>query len=307
MRKFKKISYSIMALCILTRATSFVSSAADDKRTVDNGEGSVIGTYISNPELEAAVAEKQQLAENMYAAICSGNTMLASQYQSQMASFNEEKCDDNQLSAQSANVQSVSAPIPPPTDCRIGSMRQQPQEKNYYCGPAAAKSVLDILGAVKSQSFLAGSSYLQTEQYNGTPWYISNGNSNTQFPMFNTLNGLQSRVYYIPSPMGNAGSNPLTTTQCKSYVVSSISSGHGLTMNGTSKASSTDLSHLPNYPNQSISHWVACDGYINNGAQIRIVDPAKSNAVSWSGSIQPYYEITAEKLQAFIAPRGLFW
>ena len=40
---------------------------------------------------------------------------------------------------------------------------------------------------------------------------------------------------------------------------------------------------------------------------IWIVDPAKSEAVSWGDKIDKYYSITSKKLAAFGKARGLVW
>ena len=66
-------------------------------------------------------------------------------------------------------------------------------------------------------------------------------------------------------------------------------------------------SHLPNYPAQTITHWLAIDGYSNSGNDIFILDPAKSDAVSWSGSISALYSVSSDKLAAFASSRGLIW
>jgi hypothetical protein len=56
-----------------------------------------------------------------------------------------------------------------------------------------------------------------------------------------------------------------------------------------------------------IGHWVAVKAYTDYGDSVRIVDPAKSDEVSWSGNISAYYNISASKLTAFCQARGLIW
>lgn len=208
-----------------------------------------------------------------------------------------------------SNENAVFSYTPPPASYTISNFYQYPQIKSYYCGPATAHMILKAMGITKTQTVLAGSNYLDTETYGETPWYITDGSSPSQFVMATTLNAIQSYKYYTPSPLGQAGSNPLTVTQCKSYVMSATSNGYGIALCGQSKANINDPSHLPGYPtNRNIGHWLACRGYYGSGNYIWLVDPAYgAESVSFSDNITGTYAITAEKYQAFIATRGMIW
>lgn len=276
-----------------------VNGEALSKETSDYIEQ--YGEYIGDPELEAYVAKKQNLAEELYQAMISGDNDLACQYQSKMQKIEDEALGIDQQSIEFAKNEKASTSPPPPSSYTI-NLTHYTQENGYYCGPATALMILKKMGASNiTQKSLASS--LGTTA-SGTAWYLSNGDSFSQFPMMQTLNSHQSKKYYMPSPLGNAGANPLSTTKVKSYVVSCTSNGNPSALCGISYSSGN--SHLPNYPNEEIGHWLACIGYKSDGSQIYIADPASNYSAKWSNVPQTYY-IDAEKCQAFIAPRGIIW
>lgn len=215
-------------------------------------------------------------------------------------SFSDECIDLNEYNAAAASTYAA----PPPSSCFVSNSVHYPQDKSYYCGPATAQMLLHVHGVEKSQSDLAGDLYLETDKRGETPWFIENHTDTNDCLMSRTLNKLQS-VYYIPSPFRDAAGKGLTLDQCKAYVMSAVSSGHCVAVCGTSYASGD--SHLPNYPNYSVGHWLVVDGYYSNGAYMYILDPAKSSAVSWSNNIIATYPISAEKFKAFVGSKGIVW
>lgn len=193
-----------------------------------------------------------------------------------------------------------------PVNVRLSAMPQFPQEKSYYCGCSAVKSILANKGVSKSQAFLAGSSYLKTEYYGNTPWYITNGSSTSDYPVIVTLNNLQS-FHYAPYPSGSLGTAP-SQTELKNKIMFTTSQGYGVAACGKSKSVASDLSHLPNYPAKDIGHWLSVDGYNNSGSEIWVIDPvANSPAISWSGNINPYYTRSLSRFTAFVSSRGIIW
>lgn len=267
------------------------------------------GEYIGDPALEAYVSKKQELAEKLYQAMISENDNLVYQYQTEMQMMEFEALGTAQQSVElTKGVKALTSP-PPPSSYTISNFNQYSQLYSNYCGPATAYMILKAKGVSSiSQSSLANGD-LKVNVYGETPWYISNGNSFSEFPMFNALNNAQGSKYYIPSPLGNAGSNPLSVDKCKSYIVSCTSNGNGVALCGTSKASNSHASHMPGYTTAyDVDHWVACYGYTSNGNNVKIADPvAGCSAIGWSSGVSATYSITAEKCQAFIAPRGMLW
>lgn len=306
---------SIFIICAITIncisfSTFAIESGSNNVSTKIQSEQYVSEVYKPDPSYALKVQKKQQIAESYYQAVVSGNIALANKYMSEFESISNPVLYQTKL-LQSETRATTYEEIP--SSWRIWDLYQVPQEEDYWCGCAAAKSILDNIGIVKTQTQLASDTYLQTERYGNTPWYITNGNEFSQFPMATTLMNVQYEVGnsafgYVPSPLGAAGANPLTVDQCKSYVMSTTSAfgdGYGVAACGASQ--NVTGYRLPGYPASYIGHWIVSDGYKDNGNTIWIVDPAKSSVISWSGSISAYYSISATLFRNFIQPRGIIW
>lgn len=267
------------------------------------------GEYIGDPELEAYVAKKQTLAEELYQAMISGDNDLACQYQSKMQKIEDEALGIDQQSIEFSENEKASTSPPPPSSYTISNFTHYTQSNGSYCGPATAFMILKKMGVSNITQKSLANGDLKVNDFGNTPWYITNGSSSSDFPMFNALNNAQGSKYYIPSPLGNAGANPLSVDKCKSYIMSCTSNGNGVALCGISKASNSHTSHMPGYTTAyDVGHWVACYGYTSNGSYVKIADPvAGCSDVGWSSGVSPTYSITAEKCQAFIAPRGMLW
>lgn len=314
MKSMFKITSIFIICAIMINCISFstfaIESDSSNVSTKIQSEQYVSEVYKPDPSYALKVQKKQQVAENYYQAVVSGNVELANKYMSEFESISNPVLYQSKLSQSETRAVTYEET---PSSWRISDLYQVPQEKNYWCGCAAAKSILDNIGIVKTQTQLASNTYLQTERFGSTPWYITNGNEFSQFPMATTLMDVQYEVGnsafgYVPSPLGAAGTNPLTVEQCKSYVMSTTSAfgdGYGVAACGASQ--NVTGYRLPGYPASYIGHWIVSDGYKDNGNTIWIVDPAKSSAVSWSGSISAYYSISATLFRNFIQPRGIIW
>lgn len=180
----------------------------------------------------------------------------------------------------------------------VSSMRHYSQETSYYCGPATAQSILARYGVTISQSTLAGTSYLKTDYYAGTPWYVD---STTKYVMANVLNSLSGTSYFT------ALANP-TTAQIKAAAITAISSElHGIAANFYLTPYSTVRPE--GYPATTIYHWVAIRAYSNYGSTIYWYDPVYGAAsVSWSGNLtSSILSDTADNVASFVNGRGIIW
>ena len=265
--------------------TEEVSGETLSKETSDYIEQ--YGEYIGDPELEAYVAKKQNLAEKLYQAMLSGDDDLACKYQSKIQQIEDESLGTVQQSIELAENEKASTTPPPPSSYTISNFTHYAQLNGDYCGLATAYMILKAkrVSSITQESLANGD--LRVDDFGNTPWYINNGDSFSQFPMFHALNNAQSSKYYIPSPLGNAGANPLSVDKCKSYIVSCTSNGNGVALCGTSKASTSNLSHMPGYTTKyDVGHWVACYGYTSNGNYVKIADPvAGCSDVEWSSGV----------------------
>ncbi len=307
------VAILVVTICLVSTTT--LTSASEYKvvhtEEIITFEPYVSDTFKIDPKYAQKVKRKQEAAESYYNAIVKGDFKLAAQYKDEFEQISNPTL--YQMRKDTLNTQ-TSVRNTYPSNWRIPDLYQYPQEKSYWCGCAAAKSILQNIGITKSQAELAGNSYLQTERFGNTPWYITNGDSPSEFPMATTLVNAQFEVSnyafgYKPSPLGAAGANPLTVEQCKAYVMSTTSAfddGYGVAACGTSKGSNSAY-RLPGYPSYNIGHWVVSDGYKDNGDYIWIVDPAKSDVISWSNSISAYYNISATLFRNFVSPRGIVW
>ena len=166
------------------------------------------------------------------------------------------------------------------------------------------KSLLDYEGVSKTQNQIA-SEVWSTQK--ALPWYTVNGSEKSQFPAATHMSDYTG-FNYIPFPYGAAGTSNLTASDIEPKVMATINNGHGLLVCGRSYGNIKDhASILPNYPAKEVGHWLACDGYKDNGATIWLVDPAKSDCVSWSGNITRYLSVSSSKLAAYANARGIIW
>lgn len=208
------------------------------------------------------------------------------------------------LNKQKEAAMSVSARAATKESNRIAGIHQVPQETDYWCGYAAMKSLLDYEGVDMTQEEIAIKTWTPDD---ACPWYKANGDSREQFPVPDILGKLTGHDY-APFPYGVAGATNLTASMITSGIIDTIEKGHGVLACGESyRRYDKEGSRLPGYPASSIRHWVAIDGYKSYGNEIWIVDPAKSDQISWSGGIQRYYSISADKLASFATMRGIVW
>ncbi|GKX29998.1 hypothetical protein SH1V18_24780 [Vallitalea longa] len=277
---------NLMLVTIMVMSMGLSASAAINTDVEDYAP--VIGNFKYDPQVAQKIHHKEMLADKYYNAKVSGNIEEMKNYKMQLAPVDKS----------THSLKSTSS-----TSSRL-SIYQVAQEKNYWCGYAAIKSLLDFEGVSKTQTTIAQEVYKTS---NSCPWYLSNGDSRDQFPVPNYLED-KIGFYYIPYPYGAAGTTNVQASNIKPKVVATIDAGHGLMACGRSYGNiSGHASILPNYPAKEIGHWLAIDGYKDSGDDTWIVDPAKSDAVSWGDNISKYYSITTDKLAAFVKARGLVW
>lgn len=288
-----------MIVCIGLLSTSIVSVSADQNANIHtntnisavNDNAPAIGPFVSDSEYEAQVREKEALAMEYYTAKLHRNYDAAEQILDKLKGNSVTTPQNRSISPYAANA--------------TLNILQQPQEKNYWCGYAAMKSLLDYEGISKTQTQIAQQVYSPNI---ACPWYTINGSDKSQFPVAVKLTEWTG-YNYVPYPYGAAGGTNLSSSEVRARIITTIDVRHGVMICGNSRGDldSDHISKLPGYPNDNIGHWVASDGYTDNGRYIWIIDPAKSPAVSWSGSINPYYTVDSEKLTAFAKSKGIIW
>ncbi len=282
MKKYFKFLVAALICGTMISTTAFASEQ-------NGGAAPVIGQYQADENLVAEEKAKSELAKNYYEAKISGNYSLAESY----LRSNEARTNFSNSIDLSSSTRAVS---------RTLNMTQYPQETSYYCGYAAIQSILARAGISKTQTQIAQESYSTSSSL---PWYISNYSSFSDYPAKVYLKN-QTGYNYVPYPMAAAGSTSIAASDTEYRVVFTVDQYRGLLVAGISYA--TGNSHLPDYPSQSVNHWIAVGGYRSSGSTIEIVDPAaNSSAVWWSSYITSHYTVTSSNLSAYASARGIIW
>ena len=284
----KIISYVLVVVMVICMNTTTFASDS----TTENDEVQVDGKFIKDNLYASMIKEKEEIAMQYYLAKVNKDSEASAKLLNKLKGYS------------TSSPQLKSGVISPyATSARL-FISQVPQEKSYWCGYAAIKSLLDYKGIEKTQGEIVEAVYKKDKD---CPWYLTNGNETSQFPVAVYLYNMTG-AYYIPCPYGAAGTTKITTDMIEPKIVSTIDSGHGVMILGSSRGDlPNDESKLPGYPSIRVDHWVASDGYEGLGTITWIVDPAKSKVISWSKDIEPCYKITTTKLVAFIKPRGIIW
>lgn len=182
---------------------------------------------------------------------------------------------------------------------------QVPQERDYWCGYAALKSLLDYEDIKMTQYEIAEELY---DPDLPCPWYTIYGTQTSQYYIPKYLNKKLDDITYVPYSPQLVGTNDLEASEVQLRIVSTINSGHGVIVGGESYRAYDQVgSWFPGYPTTVTRHFVAVDGYMSGGSEIWIVDPAKSDVIPWSDSISEYYSVPIEKLASYASAMGIVW
>jgi len=171
---------------------------------------------------------------------------------------------------------------------------QRSQDKNYYCGPATAMSIVVSWwlsgrrsttnsalqpGVGVTQAALATSTYLDTDDLGQTPW-----NATMTRGLNLWLYGRLDAFYYHYTP---SSASALT-----SHVETDIDAG-AMVAADTYEPANIASKHYNGHPvAQTIRHWPSIYGYYNSGASIRFQDPAyQGKGMTWSAS-SPYFNLS---------------
>lgn len=211
---------------------------------------------------------------------------------------------------------------------RLGNVYQYRQEKNYWCGYAAMQSEINnsyrskkIKSAYNyqwSQSDVAN--YMQNNHnmhpydnynYDGSlAWYtgaLNTDSNQNNYPVGRALTNITGFTY-VAYGCSTTGESSLASSKVKSKLVSTINNGHAVLACGRSNSQGT--SYLPGYPSGKYGHWIASDGYMDDGDKVWVVDPAGDNvSVLGSGwkNVSRYYSVSIDKFTDFAWYRGIIW
>lgn len=185
-------------------------------------------------------------------------------------------------------------------DWKLLTMPQQSQTTTYYCGPASASEALSARSISKSQSTLAGNSYLNTSPQYGTGW-------GPPYVMPTTLNDFVGSGFYEAVDAYDSQTDNTTST-FESDLLTDINSGWPVVI-GIAEFANTDP-HLVGHPRDlTIYHWVAANGYFSSGADVNYDDSIHGDTQfwSWASNVPASSEFATSDMNTLMAQGGYGW
>lgn len=257
-----------------------------------NPDGSKI--YVDYPvdaASKARLSEKMMLAE-MYDRVKAGKVDIATFDKLQTAfeqklGISEYKASLGDSKYGDGTYGLVSGYTPAYSSKYITSLLQEPQQTNYWCGPAAVAEIVKSKGVSLTQSQAA--SYMGTTT-NGTDWY------NGTYPIRDALNHFLNTSYY--EPYGTS----VSASVFKTNLAYDIDHGWGIAGDAYEVVGGP---HLVGHPNANIFHWFAIDGYSNSADSTHYADSVSgATSISWNGSVPKYSTMSTSTIAVICDGRG---
>jgi len=176
---------------------------------------------------------------------------------------------------------------------------QEPQARNYYCGPATVSEMLAQVGVRLSQS--AAARELGTT-VNGTDWSDASG-----YPVPRVLNENQTRNDYV------AVSLPWTPTgqQISAFeidLVTDINDNGGVPLAGNAYEVAGGPHLVGNPVNQTIMHWFDIRGYQDYGEVTDYEDSVHdATSIGWGTDVPAYSSMLSSTIVDILGARGYDW
>lgn len=191
-------------------------------------------------------------------------------------------------------------PLQPPS--QYTNMTQQRQTQWYYCGPATASEILASLGSSYSQSYLAGSSYLKTDEYGQTSW-----NPAVMAPTLTSLN--RRNLYYATQNASGTFESQwqfdLVTdiwTYQQPIAGNTVEYWGGPYLVGHNYAPQNDF---------ALYHWIAIYGYSEYGSYTAYADSISGNSGNWgwtwASHVPQYSTISSSTMYTVLGTMGWVW
>ena len=176
---------------------------------------------------------------------------------------------------------------------------QQPQVRNYFCGPAAVSEMLAQMKVTLPQR--AAARDLGTTP-GGTDWSDAGG-----YPVPKVLNANQKLRDYVAVGL------PWTPTaaQVKTFevdLVADINHGAGVPMAGNAYEVPGGPHLVGHPPGQTIMHWFDIRGYSQSGAVTDYEDSVHGAAsIGWSAAVPAYSALASATIVNIVGARGYVW
>ncbi len=176
---------------------------------------------------------------------------------------------------------------------------QQPQLRNYFCGPATVSEMLAQVG-IRITQWTAARELGTTP--GGTNWSDSSG-----YPVPRVLNANQARNTYVA--VGLPWSP--TASQIRTYetdLVRDINSKGGVPLAGNAYEVAGGPHLTGNPVNQTIMHWIDIRGYRDYGAITDYEDSVHNAAsIGWSLTVPAYSSLASSTIVYILGARGYDW
>jgi hypothetical protein len=186
-----------------------------------------------------------------------------------------------------------------PAAARTLAATQQPQQRNYFCGPATVSEMLAQMKVTLSQA--VASRELRTTG-SGTDWSNSAG-----YPVPRVLNANQKLRKYVAVGL------PWTPTraQIKTFeidLVTDINHSSGVPIAGNAYEVPGGPHLVGHPPGQLIMHWFDIRGYSRSGAITNYEDSVHgAPSIGWSSAVPAYSSLASATVVYILGARGYVW
>lgn len=184
-----------------------------------------------------------------------------------------------------------------------------PQERDYYSGYASIQCLLNYNGIYKTQDEIAEEVYSKDDAlawFTGAQRHAADWEYYPAAVYLSSVLGRDYRPYnsyfgeYTQEVLSEILREKMSNSYREPILVCGISSGNA-----------ESVSHLPGYPETTFGHWIVIYkiewDFENGTTEVAYLDPAKSDAVSWSGNIEAAETVSLEKMFAFSSGHGIIY
>jgi hypothetical protein len=176
---------------------------------------------------------------------------------------------------------------------------QQPQARNYYCGPATVSEMLAQMGKQVSQR--AAARELKTTPA-GTNWSDDSG-----YPVPEVLNKNQDKNQYVAVALPWTPSG----TQIRTFqtdLVADVNHNGGVPLAGNAYEVAGGPHLVGNPVNQTIFHWFDIRGYSDYGAVTNYEDSVHgASSIGWAAGVPAYSSMSTAAIVDILGARGYDW
>ncbi len=186
---------------------------------------------------------------------------------------------------------------------------QNPQDTNFYCGYASLQSVLEYHNIYKTQEEIADEAYYSDD---ALAWFAGSESQATNWRKYPAAVYLSDMLDLDYRPYSSYFGTFNASVLADKIEYDIDEKGEGILVCGISQGCDDCGSKLPGYPDCDIRHWIVVDGYYwDNTTQemteVTFVDPAKSDAISWSDGIKAYSHTELDRMFEFASGHGIIW